>query len=147
MYMYVQYMYTYSTCTYTCATYTLQRKHWVQNACAVSLCSMTSRPRPDVRFPECGFYRLALYALSALDFPSREKWLGNFSWAEVGQEKLPLDSGKVTDRKTSWAVRTGLKMGKVPIVSVSFTKKSPVRTGLKTSIKTSKACTIMLTSC
>ena len=39
-----------------------------QNACVVSLCSMASCPQPDVRFPECSFYQIALHALSALDF-------------------------------------------------------------------------------
>ena len=79
------------------------------------------------------FYRV-LYrdVLSALDFLSRVNWPGQFYRAQFSRLNYPLESGKLPGRKTSWAVRTGLKMGKLPICPVSLPILSPVRTGLYT---------------
>ena len=48
----------------------------------------------------------------------------------MGRLNYPFRSGKLPGRETSWAVRIGLKMGKLPICSVSLPKLSPMRTEL-----------------
>ena len=68
---------------------------------------------------------------SALDFLARLNWPGQFSWAPLGRLNYSFGSGKLPGRKTSWVVRIGLKMGKLPIGSISLAKLSPMRTGLK----------------
>ena len=77
---------------------------------------------------------------SALDFLAWLNWPGQSSWAEVGRLNWPRGSCKLTERIISPAVRTGLFLVILPIVSVSLPQKSPVRTRLFTVVQTGRCC-------